>query len=58
MLLIEEREGRMTTEVDPFVCQVSNAIAHVSAQVDVQDISVSGISAEEMVAALYREYRI
>lgn len=58
MLSVEDRDGRLTVELNPLVCTVSDAIAHVSAQVDVQDISVSGISSEEMVAALYREYRI
>ena len=54
----EQREGRLIIELDPLVCSVSNAIAHLSAQVEVTDISVSGISAEEMVAGLYKEYRI
>lgn len=58
MNCVEQREGRLTAEVNPLICTVSKAISHISAQVDVLDISVSDISAEEMVAALYKEYRI
>ena len=58
MTTVEEREGRLVVSLEPFVCSVSKAIAHVSAQVEVSDISVAGISAEEMVAGLYREYHI
>ncbi|MDQ7096461.1 ATP-binding cassette domain-containing protein [Desulfosporosinus sp. PR] len=58
MTLAEQREGRIVIELDPSIVSVSAAIAYVSAQVDVLDISVSGISAEEMVAGLYKEYHI
>lgn len=58
MTVIEHREGRLIIEFDPLICSVSTAIAHLSCQVDVLDISVSDISAEEMVARLYKEYRI
>lgn len=55
---VEHREGRLVVELDPALCPVSQAIAHISAQVEIKDISVTGISAEAMVAELYREYRI
>lgn len=58
MAEVEHREGRLVVELDPALCPVSEAIARVSAQVEVRDISVTGISAEAMVARLYREYRI
>jgi len=58
MTLVEGREGRLVVSLEPSVCSVSEAIAYISAQVEVSDISVSGISAEEMVAGLYREYDI
>lgn len=58
MTAVEERPGRLVVDLEPIGCSVSEAIAHISAQVDVTDISVSGISAEEMVAGLYREYHI
>lgn len=37
---------------------VSAAIAHISNQVDVMDISVVGATAEEMVVSLYKEFSI
>ncbi len=58
MAVCESREGRMVIALDPAVCPVSDAIAQIAAQTEIADVSVSGISAEEMVAALYREYRI
>jgi len=58
MTSVEGREGRLVVSLEPSICSVSEAIAYISAQVEVIDISVSGISAEEMVAGLYREYHI
>jgi len=58
MTLTEAREGRMVITLDPAVCKASEAIAKIAAQTEVTDVSVSGISAEEMVAALYQEYEI
>jgi ABC-2 type transport system ATP-binding protein len=58
MTIIEQKEGRLIIELDPLLCTVSEAMAHLSSQVEVLDISVSDISAEEMVAGLYKEYRI
>ena len=58
MALAQLREGRMVITLDPTVCPESEAIARIAAQTEVTDVSVSGISAEEMVAQLYREYEI
>lgn len=58
MVLTEAKEGRLVIALDPSVLLVSNAIAHLAAQTELLDVSVSDINAEEMVAALYREYRI
>jgi ABC-2 type transport system ATP-binding protein len=58
MILSEQREGRLVIDLEPVICPVSEAIAHISSQTEVLDISVSGVSAEEMVAGLYREYQI
>ena len=58
MHLVEQSEGRITVSFDPEKLSVSNAIAGISAQVEVLDVSVTGISAEQMVAELYEEYRI
>lgn len=53
-----ETEGRLILELEPLKCSVSQAITHISQQVEILDLSVEGISAEEMVAALYEEYEI
>jgi ABC-2 type transport system ATP-binding protein len=58
MTLTERREGRLVLSLDPALMPVSEAIAHLAGQTELNDISVSGVSAEEMVAALYREYHI
>ena len=48
----------MVATLDPAICPVSEAISRIAAQAEITDVSVAGISAEEMVAALYREYAI
>ncbi len=58
MTLCEAREGRLVIALVPSVLPVSDAIARLAAHTELLDVSVSGITAEEMVAALYKEYRI
>jgi len=58
MTLIEKKNGRLVITVDPEKLPVSDAIAYLTARTELTDVSVSGISAEEMVADLYREYHI
>ena len=58
MTLVEAKAGRLVIALDPLVVPVSDAIAGLAAQTEIADISVTGVTAEEMVAALYREYRI
>lgn len=58
MALVESREGRMVLTLNPDVCPVSEAITRIAAQTEITDIAVQGITAEEMAAALYREYQI
>jgi len=58
MTLLEAGEGRTVIGLDPSVTPVSRAIALLAGQADIRDLSVSGATAEEMVAALYREYRL
>ena len=58
MTLAESKDGRLVITLDPSILPVSEAIAHLASQTELLDVSVSGVSAEEMVAALYREYRI
>ncbi|NLM39537.1 MAG: ATP-binding cassette domain-containing protein [Firmicutes bacterium] len=56
--VIERGPHRLVIELEKEWLSVSEAIAQISAQVDVVDISVTGMSAEEMVAQLYREYAL
>jgi UDP-N-acetyl-D-galactosamine dehydrogenase len=56
--VITHREGHITIQFDSQKESVSEVIAQVSKNTAVRDISVNGISAEEMVAGLYTEYRI
>lgn len=58
-ITIKERlEGRVTVVVDTKTLSVADAIARISQQTDVADISVAGTSAEEMVVSLYKEFAI
>lgn len=58
MSVIDSREGFLVLELDPTKCSASHAITRLSEQVELVDVSISGVSAEEMVAKLYQEYRI
>lgn len=48
----------MKLSLDPQVKSVSAAIADLAAQTELLDVSVTDITAEEMVAELYEEYQI
>jgi ABC-2 type transport system ATP-binding protein len=50
MNLVEIKDGRLIVTLDPEVSPVSDAIAHFAASAELTDVSVSGITAEEMVA--------
>ncbi|WBW97726.1 ABC transporter ATP-binding protein [Oceanirhabdus sp. W0125-5] len=58
MTLVGAKKGQLVISLDPSVMQVSHGIAYLAAQTEVLDISVSGITTEEMVATLYKEYSI
>ena len=58
MTLSESKEGRLVIVLDPSDLSVSDAIAHLASQIELTDVSVSGVTAEEMVASLYKEYSI
>lgn len=47
-----------TFDIDLSKLTVSDAIAHISKQVEVSDISVDGPSIDEVVASLYHQYQI
>lgn len=55
---LEQREGRLVASLHPEELSVADALAALSAQVEVRDLSVTGATAEELVAGLYREYAI
>jgi ABC-2 type transport system ATP-binding protein len=58
MTLAKDITGHAEVVVNTEIISVSSAIAHIISQVDVNDISVTGATAEEMVVSLYREFEI
>ena len=58
MEMLEQREGRLAVRLREDRCGTAQAIAHISSQVELLDLSVASPGAEELVAALYREYSI
>ena len=58
MDMLESREGRLAVRLNGDRCGTAQAIAHISSQVELLDLSVASPGAEELVAALYREYSI
>lgn len=50
--------GQMIIEIDTDKIPVSDAIAKISSQVEIKDISVAGSSIDEVVVQLYKEYEI
>lgn len=51
-------QGILTIQVDSEVLKVSEAIARLSAQTEITDISVAGASLDDVVVALYKQYEI
>lgn len=58
MTFTEMKEGRLVIALNPAILSVSDALSLLAANTELIDVSVSGISSEEMVAALYKEYKI
>lgn len=58
MLLLSDEPGRMVLSLSPAQGSLNRAIASLSSQTQVMDVAVHAPSAEEMVAALYREYQL
>ena len=58
MKLIKAQEAQMTISLNPDIMSVSEAISYLASHTTLMDVSVSDISAEQMVAELYKEYRI
>lgn len=55
---LRDADGHAELLLDTGLLSVSEAVARISAQTEVKDLSVSGESVEELVMSLYREYRI
>lgn len=56
--IIENTGGRLTAMVDTEEMSVAGAIGELCRNLNVEDISVEGISAEEVVVSLYKEYKL
>ena len=55
---LRDTDGHAELLLDTGLLSVAEAVARISAQTEVKDLSVSGESVEELVVSLYREYRI
>lgn len=58
MALQRQMDGHAVVTVDTAVLSISEAIAQLSSRADISDLSVEGATAEEMVVALYKEFKI
>lgn len=58
MVKKEEKNGKLILSLDPEVLAVSEAVSYLASRTELLDITVSDLSAEEIVAKLYTEYRI
>jgi ABC-2 type transport system ATP-binding protein len=56
--LVKDSGGHAEFRVDTTVLPISKAIEVLSAGADITDLSVAGITAEELVVSLYEEFRI
>jgi len=58
MYIVSESSHLVTYDIDLEQLSVADAIAYLSKQAEVSDISVGGPSIDELVATLYRQYQI
>ena len=58
MNYLEQKDDKLRISLDPKMISVSEGIAYLSRETELIDLEVSDISAEEMVARLYKEYQI
>ena len=58
MNYLEQKDDKLKISLDPKMISVSEGIAYLSRETEIMDLEVSDISAEEMVARLYKEYQI
>ena len=58
MTLLKDLNGHGQIAIDTETISVSQAIQHISSQVEVKDLSVTGETVDEMVVSLYKEFQI
>ena len=58
MRFISSTQGHAKIAVDTSILSVSEAVASITAQTEVFDLSVTGTTGEEMVVSLYKEFGI
>lgn len=58
MNYLEQKDDKLRISLDPKKISVSEGIAYLSSETEIIDLEVSDISADEMVAKLYKEYQI
>ena len=56
--IVNQKSGRLVIALNPSVISIPAAISQLSKDTEITDLSVASITAEEMVAALYKEYHI
>ncbi len=56
--IIKNLNGLLELEIDTEITTVASTINYLSSVLDIQDISVSSTSAEDMVVSLYKEFKI
>ena len=58
ILLNEQQSGRAVFTVETDKIDVAEAIRQITSKADITDLSVEGISTEDMVVSLYKEFKI
>ena len=56
--ILNDLDGHAQLSIDTAEISVSQAIRDISSQVDIQDLSVTGETIDEMVVSLYQEFAI
>ena len=56
--IVNQKSGRLVIALNPNIISIPAAISWLSKDAEITDLSVTSITAEEMVAALYKEYHI
>lgn len=56
--LLQKDVGHLVLKLDPKEVSVAQLLSLLSSQVEITDLAVASITAEEMVAKLYQEYQI